>query len=213
MNLLVLGASGRTGKHIVDQALSRGHHVTALVRNPNSMQAQDGLTVIKGTPTNPADLAAAEQGKDAILVALNNPRQSDAPWAKPITTEKILTKVAENIIALGKKRVVFLSAAGVGDSFETAPWFMRFMIKRTNLGYAYADHNSVEQAFRASDASWTLVRAMGLSNSEKEKALIVGTATTPKPGMMVRRSAVAKFMLDCVENDSHVGQTPVVSER
>lgn len=213
MKLLILGANGRTGKHLVNQALSRGHDVTALVRNPDTLSAQDALTIIKGTPTNAADIAAAEQNTDAILVALNNPRSSDAPWSKPVTTEKILTKVAENIIALGKKRVVFLSAAGVGDSFGTSPWFMRFMIKRTNLSYAYADHNSVEQAFRASEASWTLVRAMGLSNNETEKALIIGTATTPKPGMMIRRSTVARFMLDAVEHNSYVRETPVVSEK
>lgn len=213
MKLLVLGASGRTGKYIVEAGLARGHQIVGLVRNPGSLAARDGLTVVKGTPTNAADLAAAAEGCDAILVALNNPRTSDAPWAKPVTTEKILTKVAENIIAMGDKRVVFLSAAGVGDSFDTAPWFMRFLIKRTNLGYAYADHNSVEQAFRKSDASWTLVRAMGLSNSDKEKPLIVGTATNPKPGMMVRRSAVAGFMLDCAEKASHVHGTPVISEK
>ncbi len=213
MKLLVLGASGRTGKLIVDQALSRGHQVTAMVRNPDSLANQNGLTIIKGTPTDLTELAAAEQGADATLVALNNPRTSDAPWSKPLTTEKILTKVAQNIIALGNKRVVFLSAIGVGDSFKDTAWFMRFMIQRTNMSYAYADHNNAEQAFRASDASWTLVRAMGLSNSGKEKELIVGTATTPKPGMMVRRSTVARFMLDCAENGSHIGDTPVVSER
>ncbi|MGI3186547.1 NAD(P)-dependent oxidoreductase [Nioella aestuarii] len=213
MKLLVLGASGRTGRHIVEQGLAKGHQITALVRDPSKVEPQDGLTLIKGTPTDAADLTGAADGVDAILVALNNPRKSDAPWAKPITTEKILTKVAQNIIALGNKRVVFLSAAGVGDSFDTAPWFMRFMINKTNLGYAYADHNSVEQAFRASNTDWTLVRAMGLSNGEKEKTLIVGTATTPKPGMMVRRSAVAGFMLSCAENGSHIHDTPVVSEK
>ena len=144
MKLLVLGASGRTGQSMVSQTLSRGHQVTALVRNPDSITAHDGLTLVKGTPTNAADLAGAEQGNDAILVALNNPRTSDAPWAKPITTDKILTAVAQNITSLGEKRVVFLSAAGVGDSFQSAPWFMRFMIKRTNLSYAYADQNSAE---------------------------------------------------------------------
>ena len=213
MKLLVLGASGRTGQHIVDQALSRGHQVKALVRNPDSIAAQHGLTIVKGTPTNAADLATAEQGTDAILVALNNPRTSDAPWSKPVTTENILTKVAQNIIALGKKRVVFLSAIGVGDSLKDTVWFMRFMIKRTNLSYAYADHNTAEQAFRASDAAWTMVRAMGLSNGDKEKELIVGTPITPKPGMMVRRSAVAGFMLDAAENGSHILETPVVSEK
>ena len=146
-------------------------------------------------------------------MALNNPRTSDAPWSKPITTENILTKVAENIIAFGKKRVVFLSAIGVGDSLKDTVWFMRFLIKRTNLSYAYADHNTAEQAFRASDAAWTLVRAMGLSNSDKDKELIVGTATKPKPGLMVRRSAVAGFMLDAAENGSFINETPVVSEK
>lgn len=213
MKFLILGASGRTGQLILEKALARGHEITALVRNPDAVKVRAGLTVLKGTPTDEATLTSAAKDTDAILVALNNPRSSDMPWAKPLTTEKILTKVAQNIIALGGKRVVSLSAAGVGDSFDDAPWIMRFMIRRTNLGFAYADHNSVEEAYRKSDARWTLVRAMGLSNGDKEKPLIVGTAKTPKPGMMVRRSAIADFMLDCAEKDIHVHETPVVSER
>lgn len=213
MKLLVLGASGRTGQHIVEQGLAKGHEITALVRDPSKVALRDGLTLVKGTPTNAADVAGAAEGVDAILVALNNPRASDAPWAKPLTTDKVLTQVAQNITALGKKRVVFLSAAGVGDSFDDAPWFMRFIIKRTNLKYAYADHNSAEQTFRASETDWTLVRAMGLSNSDKEKSLIVGTPTSPKPGMMVRRSAVAGFMLAASENGSYIHETPVISEK
>lgn len=213
MKLLVLGATGRTGQHIVEQGLAKGHEIIALVRDPAKVTPREGLTLITGTPTDADAVARAAEGTDAILVALNNPRTSDAPWAKPITTDKILTKVAQNITALGGKRVVFLSAAGVGDSFEAAPWFMRFMINKTNMRYAYADHNSTESAFRASDADWTLVRAMGLSNSDKEKTLVVGTATTPKPGMMIRRSAVAGFMLSSVENGSHIHETPVISEK
>lgn len=213
MKLLVLGATGRTGQHIVEQGLAKGHEITALVRDPSKVTARDGLTLIKGTPTDAAAVASAATAVDAILVALNNPRTSDAPWAKPVTTDKILTKVAENITALGKKRVVFLSAIGVGDSFDDTAWFMRLLIKRTNLKYAYSDHNTAELAFRSSDADWTLVRAMGLSNSDKEKSLIVGTATTPKPGMMVRRSAVAGFMLSAAEAGSHFHETPVISEK
>lgn len=213
MKLLVLGGTGRTGQHIVEQGLAKGHEITALVRDPSKVIPGDGLTLVQGTPTDAAALARAAEGADAILVALNNPRASDAPWAKPLSSEKILTKVAENIAALGKKRVVFLSAIGVGDSFDDTAWFMRLMIKHTNMKHAYNDHNTAEQTFRASDSDWTLVRAMGLSNSEKEKSLIVGTATTPKPGMMVRRSAVAGFMLSAAENGSHIRETPVISEK
>ncbi|MFK8033900.1 MAG: NAD(P)-dependent oxidoreductase [Hyphomicrobiales bacterium] len=209
----MLGATGRTGKHIFELGLVKGHEITALVREPSKVTLRDGLTLIKGTPTNALDVTSAAKGVDAILVALNNPRTSDAPWAKPVTKKKILTKVAEYLSSLGKKRVVFLSAIGVGDSFEDTAWFMRFLIRRTSMRFAYEDHNTAEQTFRASGTDWTLVRAKGLSNSEKTKTLIVGTAINPKPGIMIRRSAVANFMLDCAENSKHIHETPVISEK
>lgn len=212
MKLLVLGANGRTGTHIVEQGLARGHHMIGLVRNASSLPARDGLTVIQGTPTQANDVKAAAQGCGAILCALNNPRTSDAPWAKPLTDEKILTQAAMNIIASGVKRVVFLSSIGVGNSIADTPWIMRLLIKRTNLGVAFADHNSAEEAFRASDLDWTLVRPTGLSNGTKDKSLVVGTAKQPKHGMMIRRSTVAGFMLDCAEEALHLHGTPVISE-
>lgn len=213
MRLLILGANGRTGKCIVKEALARGHEVVALVRNADSLAPQAGLTVMEGTPTRAADYDQAAKGCDAVLVALNNPRVSDAPWAKPVTTEPVLTNAAKNMAAGPIKRVVFLSAIGVGDSFEHSPWVMRFLIKNTNLGHAYADHNRVEEVLRASTLDWTLVRASGLSNGTKAKELIVGNAKEPKPGMMIRRKAVAQFMLDCAEISTHIHSTPVISEK
>lgn len=197
----------------MEQGLAKGHEITALVRDPRKATPRDGLTLVEGTPTDAEAVASAADRADAILVALNNPRASDAPWAKPLSSEPILTKVAENIAALGKKRVVFLSAIGVGDSLDETALIMRILIKYTNMKHAYADHNTAEQTLRASETDWTLVRATGLSNSDREKALVVGTATTPKPGMMVRRSAVAGFMLSAVETGTHIHKTPVVSEK
>jgi len=213
MKILVLGATGRTGKWIVEEGLSRGHEVVALVRNADSVAARAGLTIVQGTPRLQADYDAASKGCDAVLVALNNPRTSDAPWSKPLTSEPVLTNAARNIAGGGVYRAIFLSAIGVGDSFEDSPWIMRFLISKTNLGHAYADHNGVEQVMRASQIDWTLVRASGLSNGTKEKRLVVGTAKHPKPGMMIRRCRVAQFMLDCAEQSLHIHATPVISER
>lgn len=213
MRLLILGGNGRTGKWIVEESLSRGHEVVALVRNANSLAPQTGLTVIEGTPTRQADYTVAANRCDAVLVALNNPRKSDAPWSKPLTPEPILTNAAKNIAAGSIKRVVFLSALGVGDSFNDAPFILRFLIRNTNLGNAYADHNGVQEVMTTSGLDWTLVRASGLSNNLKVKKLVVGTAKQPKPGMMIRRKAVAEFMLECAEKNSHIHGTPVISER
>lgn len=213
MKILVLGASGRTGKWIVSRGLARGHQIVGMARNAASLTPQFGLTVVQGDPTKPDDLAAAALGCDAMIVALNNPRASDAPWSKPLTDRPVLTQTARAILGAGVRRVVFLSAIGVGDSFEDTPWILRVLIRRTNLGHAYADHNGAEKVFRGSELDWTLVRASGLSNSEKPKSLIVGTAKSPKPGMSIRRMAVADFMLDCAEKGRHIRETPVISER
>ena len=213
MKFLVLGTTGRTGKWILSHGLARGHQVVALVRDATKLAPQDGLTVIQGQPIDAEALATAAQGCDAVLVALNNPRTSDAPWAKPQGDAPILTQTAEAIVKAGIKRVVFLSALGVGDSFADAPWILRFLIRRTNLGHAYADHNGAEQAFRASSLDWTLVRASGLSDGDKAKSLVVGTAKSPRPSMSIRRSTVAGFMLDCAEKGQHIRETPVISER
>lgn len=49
MRFLIIGGSGRTGKLVIEDILKRGHQVTALVRNPTSLEKRTGLDVVKGT--------------------------------------------------------------------------------------------------------------------------------------------------------------------
>lgn len=85
MHLLVLGGSGRTGKLIVEEAISKGHSVVALVRSPSSLAARPNLTVIQGTPMQREDVARAFGSSptplEAVLVALSLKRVSDSPFA------------------------------------------------------------------------------------------------------------------------------------
>src|SRR5256885_5608698 len=73
-SLFVLGATGGTGRAIVDQALRRGHRVTAFVRSPDKLgPSREGLTVLRGDPRNVEELRAALPGHDAVLSALGPP--------------------------------------------------------------------------------------------------------------------------------------------
>ncbi|MGG7308828.1 NAD(P)H-binding protein [Curtobacterium sp. AB451] len=81
--LLVLGGSGRTGVHVLRQAVARGHRVRALVRNPDTVDAPADVELIEGTPANIDDIRRAAEGADAVVSALNNSRASDNPWASP----------------------------------------------------------------------------------------------------------------------------------
>ena len=76
MKVLILGATGSLGKHIVTQAIERGHEVTALVRNPEK------ITDCTGSQSSPdrwmqLNLELAVTGQDAVIFALGTKPRSD----------------------------------------------------------------------------------------------------------------------------------------
>lgn len=218
MKILLLGATGRTGALLLEYALAQGHDVVALARDPAKISATSSrLTVVRGTPEKPEDVATAMAGCEAVLVTLNNNRASDLPWAKPISPPHLIETSVRNTVAAmqaqGVRRIVILSAAGVTDSFEYAPWLIRLLIRKTNVGIGSADHDGTDRYIRTTDTDWTMVRPVGLSDSEKDKKLIVSYANSPKATMMISRRQVAKFMLDSLTDNSLYGKAPVISER
>jgi hypothetical protein len=76
-----------------------------------------------------------------------------------------------------------------------------------------ADHDGADRYIRTTDTDWTLVRPVGLSNSEKDKKLIVSYANSPMAAIMISRRQVAKFMLDIMADKSLYRKAPVISER
>lgn len=217
MKIAVLGASGRTGRLVIDQGIARGHEMTALVRKAAQFAPRDNLSVIEGSPIVAADVERAIADADGVIVTLNNSRTSDLPWARPVSPPNFLESSVRNIAAAmeateSTSRLVMLSAIGVGDSFPDAPWILRQLIRHTNLAIGYADHNEVDAFLRSTALDWTLVRAVGLSNSQKVGQLIVGTARVPKPAMMISRKMVAQFLLHCMESGEHSRSSPVISQ-
>lgn len=215
--LLILGGSGRTGLHLLEQAPQRGHTVRALVRRPEAVQAPPGVELVTGTPEKLDDLREAMRGTEAVIVAHNNSRASDSPWAKQINAPTFMTDTARNLLTvMGEqrvKRVVLVSAIGVGDSWPTIPWLFRAFIKLSNIRIGYADHDGVDALVRQSDTDWTLVRAVGL-NDRPAGALGPRHTTEvggPKPGTMtVTRADVATFCLDCVDRNEWVHRAPIL---
>src|SRR5436309_4769433 len=71
MRLFILGATGGTGRALIDQALERGHRVTAFVRSPQKLGSpREGVTVLQGDPRSVDELRAALPDHDAVLSAL-----------------------------------------------------------------------------------------------------------------------------------------------
>src|SRR5271165_6477074 len=90
MRVALLGASGRIGQHVLARALESGYRVTALARNPQSLEAAAGLTVLAGDATDWAAVAELVTGADAVLSALG-PRGTKSP--------ALLASAGQNIVA------------------------------------------------------------------------------------------------------------------
>src|SRR6266850_1746568 len=107
MRLFILGATGGTGRALLDQGLERGHQVTAFVRSPQKLGApREALTVLRGDPRSVAELSAALPAHDAVLSALGPPG---------VGRTTILRECARSTVAAmqatGPRRLLVVSAA------------------------------------------------------------------------------------------------------
>jgi len=216
MKILILGATGRTGRLIVEEALKHGYDLNVLVRDKNKIPFTAKIKVYHGTPARRTDLAAAMQGCDLIVSALNITRASDLPWSKPITPKNFITESMQNVIAeAGQQkleRLITISAWGVGETKQEVPFWFRWLINYTNLRFNYAEHESQEKLLAGSNLKWTAVRPVALNDSNKVKTLKVSFNNSPKPSLQISRQSVAKFIVDIVKSDKYDRKSPTISE-
>jgi uncharacterized protein YbjT (DUF2867 family) len=215
--ILILGATGRTGKHAINFALAKGYHVVALVRNPvKIIVTSDDLAIVTGLPTNIDDVRKAMKGCDAVLSLLSPLTRGEAISLKKIDSPRFLEKSVTNVLHVmneyGVKRILILSSVGVGDSWKYAPWYVKLLVKLTNFKVIFADHNAQEGLIQASGTIWTIARPAGLNENETIGTLAVTYDHTPKPFHMSRK-LLAKFFIDNVYSEVYIHKTPMLSER
>ncbi|WP_367318741.1 NAD(P)-dependent oxidoreductase [Streptomyces sp. HUAS ZL42] len=213
-HLLILGGTGRTGIHLLNQAAERGHHVRALVRNPDAVQAPAGVELIQGTPASIDDIRKAATGTQAVISALNNSRASDNPWAKPVSPPLFMTDATRNTLTVMKEeginRIVVTSTMGAGDDWARINAVFKALIKASNIKAGYDDHHGVDKVLRTSDVDWTLARAVALTDKPTSGSLRAAEAGTEKPGKRINRADLARFLLDTLEKDTWIRKAPLV---
>ncbi|KAF7886172.1 hypothetical protein EAF00_010275 [Botryotinia globosa] len=220
MQLFVIGGSGRTGKMVIEEALLRGHDVTALVRDPSSMEAKDGLKIFKGTPLNKADIKAAFEAStnipSVVIVTLSAPRTSDSPFAASISPPRLMADSNANIIAVMKefdvRKIVVMQAFGVGDSWPHMHFLLRMLMKKSNMYLQYDDHNLVDKEIRASDINYVLARPARLEEGEAKAVKVYGNKGMGIAMMAsITRESVANWLVNAAEQKTWDSQTPVLA--
>ena len=218
MRILILGATGRTGRFLVEEAMKQGYAINVLLRDKSKLNVNsNSITLFEGTPTDINTLLPAMQGCEAILSALNISRISDFPWAPLRTPKNFLSAGMENIIKaadqLQIKRIIITTAWGVGETKKEIPFWFRLLIDKSNIGYPYRDHELQEDLLNNSSLNWTTIRPVGLTNALNNKEVLVSFNNSPRPRLIISRQNVARFMFYVLKNDLYIKQSPTVSEK
>jgi len=192
MNLFVIGATGRTGREIVRQAVARGHRVTAFVRSPAGIDlSNERLTIRKGNAMDENQLFEAMQNHDAVLSTLG-PRKVFKPGSI-LRDSALATTRAMN--RSGVKRLLILSAAA---HFPGIPNRITSFILRNHM----RDSLAMEEIVKGSGLDWTIARPPRLTEGEY-LTYRSREGAAPSLGFTLARKAVAAFMLDAIEQEKH----------
>ena len=209
MTVLLLGASGQTGRHLLRQALDRDHHVTAFVRHPDALAAEHPrLTVVTGDALDANAVREAAAGHDGALFAIGD--------SNPLKGSTLVSDATQNLVraldAVGGGRLVAISVLGVGDSAREGTPFYNVVLSNTFLRGAIADRERQEAVLRDAPASvaWTAVRASLLTDDPPRFAPTALTDGQPGALAEIPRADLAAFMLDALASDRLAGQTPAV---
>ncbi|OEU85214.1 epimerase [Streptomyces abyssalis] len=208
MRFTVFGATGGTGRQLVQQALDAGHEVTAVVRDPARLPVRNEgpvrLEVVTAEVTDPEALVPAVAGRDAVLSALGAPSNKAAGIASR-GTRAILRAMEEG----GARRYIGVSAAPVVSWDEGESLLVRRVmvpLLRRALRQVYADLAVMEDAVRASGLEWTVVRPPKLTDKPASGTYqrVIG-GNVPR-SHSVSRADLAAAILAMVEDPATVGQ-------
>jgi uncharacterized protein YbjT (DUF2867 family) len=204
MKILVLGATGGTGKETVEAALAAGHEVTALARRPEAIAARhDRLRVQQGDVLDAGSVSAAMRGQDAVLSAFG-----PSAGARPGTLISVgIGNVVRAMAAEGTKRLVFESGLMVGDA-RGMNVFKRGMVAlfRAMNRELYIDKVKAEQTVRESGLEWIILRPPALKHLPARGAVRVGPDLDVNLFAGLAHKDVAQVMVACLAGAAHVGQ-------
>jgi uncharacterized protein YbjT (DUF2867 family) len=204
MKLLVFGATGATGQHLVQLALSQGHRVTAFVRDPNRLiTTSAALTLVVGDVMELSSVETAPWDQDAVLCALGTMpegtvdrarRQPDVPVCS-VGTKNILEAMSRHRC----RRIVVQTSTSVGDSRRTGTFGAAFFVHKF-LGQIMADKEMQEAAVRASDLDWTIVRPVKMTDEPAKGNVQYGERLRWSMLSSISRADTAAFMLSAVSD-------------
>ncbi len=206
--MTIFGSTGGTGRQLVTQALDEGHEVTAFARSPEKLDKKhEKLQVVQGDVLDSASVERAIHGQDVVLCTLGLP---------PLGKGNLRANGTKNIIhameKTGVKRLICQSSVGIGDSRDTLPFLMKYLIIPFMLRRVFADHEIQENYIKESQLDWIIVRPAALTDGELTGFYQQGYSADNKTVThKISRADTADFMLKQLADNNFLRKTPSIS--
>ena len=212
MKIVVFGASGGTGQHLVQQGLAQGYLVTAFGRSPEAILAAPapGFSLVKGDVHDAESVSAAIAGQDAVLSALG---------ARTLGRSDVLETGVRNILAGMEShrvnRIIVLGAAGASEDATRHQGVVRrlslkFVIS-VFLREPFRSQREQERLLQASSVDYTIVRPPRLLNIPGAGHYRVQEDGLPPAGTTISRADVADFMIRQLANSTWIRKGPYLA--
>ncbi|MEO1431450.1 MAG: SDR family oxidoreductase [Cyanobacteria bacterium J06633_8] len=208
MNLLIFGATGSIGSLVVEQALEKGHTVTAFVRNPDKLNIKhENLKVVKGDVMDTNSVEKAVQGKEAVVCVLGSGKKISGK-IRSEGTQKIIKAMEK----AGIERFICQSTLGAGDSWENLDFFWKYIMFGFLLRGVFIDHEKQEDYVKQSKLNWTIIRPSAFVDGKLTGNYRHGFSGDDKTSKLkISRADVADFILKQLTDKSYVHKTPGLS--
>ena len=205
MKVLVIGAAGRTGRVVVEQAVAAGHEVTALVRHTGDYKGP-GVRVVEGDATDRTAIDAAVLGQDAVLDTVGG----KTPYKATTLESSVASAVISSMQRHGVRRLVVTSMIGEGDSEANTPIYDRLLLTSFLRG-ADKDKAAMESTVEASGLDWVILRPAVLSDDPAKGDVRVFDAATGEKAHKITRFDLASFMVAQLSSDEHLHQAVTIA--
>jgi putative NADH-flavin reductase len=214
MKFVVIGASGGCGHQLVEQAINRGHKVTAIGRSSSRLDLPDNVKIVRSELQDVDALASAFDGADVVFSAIGLNLSGLSPFSTaevPDLLSRSAPLIVEAMKRAGVQRLLAISAGGVGDSATMMPWFYKWIVALTSMRCLYPELEAMESVYGNSDLEVCCVRPTTLTDGPRTGRVVVATRLVGQAD--ISRADVASWMLDAAEGDHFEHFGPMITER
>ena len=208
MKVLVIGAAGKSGKAVVEQALANGHEVTAFVHKTEGYVADSNVRVIAGDARDRSAMDSAMLGQDAVIDTIGGKLSFKTTTLEASAAATIVASMQSN----GVRRLVVISVIGEGESVANTNWYERLFLS-TLLRTEMKDKAAMEAIVDASGLDWIILRAPFLSDDPATGNIHVFSAESGEVAHKLTRADLAAFMVGQVSSDEYLRKAVSIANR